>query len=213
MKISRTASFGIGAVFALVLGGGTAYAATGGTFVLGKSNTASTPTSLTNSSGIALSLNSKTGSAPLKVNHTTKVTNLNSDQLDGLDSTKFALTTGQTNTIQAVSTAIDTDNDGIEDTLMAFATCPSGTRLTGGGADDYTADGVLYVNAPVDKTAWAAVSTADVSTADPADVDAYAICYNPRGSVSGGAFRTTTSAQPTTSQLDAMKAKLAKKHR
>ena len=71
----------------LVLGGiGVTMAATGGTFLLGKSNSAGATTSLTNSAGTALSLNSKAGTAPLKVNRTTKVSHLNADLLDGLDS-------------------------------------------------------------------------------------------------------------------------------
>lgn len=74
----------------LVLGGiGVTVAATGGTFLLGKSNSASTTTSLTNSQGTALSLSSKSGTPPLKVNNTTKATNLNADLLDGLSSSSF----------------------------------------------------------------------------------------------------------------------------
>jgi hypothetical protein len=71
--------------------GGTAMAATGGTFLLGKSNSATATTSLSNSAGTALSLSSKSGTAPLSVNkNKTKVGYLNSDLLDGLDSTAFA---------------------------------------------------------------------------------------------------------------------------
>ncbi|HUR02514.1 MAG TPA: hypothetical protein VM347_08240 [Nonomuraea sp.] len=65
---------------------GTAYAATGGTFVLGRSNAASSPTGLTSSAGTPLVLNAKTGYAPLAVNSTTKVNRLNADLLDGVDS-------------------------------------------------------------------------------------------------------------------------------
>jgi hypothetical protein len=66
---------------------GTAAAATGGTFVLGKANTAETVSTLTNSTGPALSLRAPEGAAPLQVNRTVKVTNLNADLLDGIDST------------------------------------------------------------------------------------------------------------------------------
>jgi hypothetical protein len=69
---------------------GTAAAATGGTFILGKSNVASTTTTLTHSSGgVPLSLQTRSGRAPLKVNSSTKVTNLNVDKLDGIDSSQF----------------------------------------------------------------------------------------------------------------------------
>lgn len=79
----------IGLSAALVGGTGTAVAATGGTFLLGRSNTASTVTSLTNSQGTALSLISKTGTPPLTVSSTVKVPRLNSDLLDGLNSTSL----------------------------------------------------------------------------------------------------------------------------
>jgi hypothetical protein len=75
----------IGGVFAT----GTAVAATGGTFLLGKSNSAGAVTSLTNTSGTALSLKSPKGHAPLAVNQKAKVANLNSDLLDGLDSSQL----------------------------------------------------------------------------------------------------------------------------
>lgn len=214
MKISRTASFGIGVVVTLVIGSGTAYAATGGTFLLGKSNSASSTTTLANSRGTALSLSSKAGTAPLKVNRATKVTNLNSDQLDGLDSSRFALTTGQSNTLRSEGAAvIDADQDGTPDTVAAFAYCPAGTLMTGGGGEDYSSDGVLFVNAPFDRTSWWVVSTtADLSATNQQNVIAFVQCYNPRGGVAGGVFRATTAA-PTASQLAAATKLLARKHR
>jgi hypothetical protein len=62
---------------------GTAVAATGGTFILGQSNSASSVTRLTNSEGVALSLRSPAGTAPLAVNRPVVVTNLNADMVDG----------------------------------------------------------------------------------------------------------------------------------
>src|ERR1700689_20726 len=46
---------------------GTAYAATGGDFILGKANTATSVSSLTNKKGTALSLSSSSTTPPLKV--------------------------------------------------------------------------------------------------------------------------------------------------
>jgi hypothetical protein len=84
----------------LVLSGGTAVAVTGGNFLLGKSNSASSKTSLsvsiankalqvTNSSteagAAALGLTTASGHPPLIVNSGTKVKNLNADELDGQD--------------------------------------------------------------------------------------------------------------------------------
>jgi len=80
---------------------GTAWAATGGNFVLGQSNTADQATSLTstasgaalaltdNGSGNPLRLTAPSGVAPLRVNSSVRVANLNGDLLDGLDSAEF----------------------------------------------------------------------------------------------------------------------------
>lgn len=79
---------------ALILVGGAnvaAYAATGGSFLLGKSNTASRVTLLSRTrTGPVLSLHAKSsGSAPLTTNARGRVANLNADELDGLDSTSL----------------------------------------------------------------------------------------------------------------------------
>jgi hypothetical protein len=85
--ISTTSA--LAALIVVVAGTGTAVAATGGTFILGKANSARTTTTLTNSKGIALTLKSPSGSPALAVNTTKKVARLNSDLLDNLDSTKL----------------------------------------------------------------------------------------------------------------------------
>ena len=84
--------------------GGTTYAATGGNFILGQANTANAPTTLSSGTtgpafkvsstttlagATALGLNVASGHTPFTVNSGTKVTNLNADKLDGLDSTSF----------------------------------------------------------------------------------------------------------------------------
>jgi|SRR5215207_1503881 len=101
--VGRTASmvFGLALVMALVFGVATmAFGANGGNFILGSlNNTAIAITKLTGTVGggpalqvsnpstatgsTALDLQVATGKAPMKVNRTTKVTNLNSDQVDG----------------------------------------------------------------------------------------------------------------------------------
>lgn len=80
----------------VVMAGGTAVAATGGTFILGRSNTASTVTTLSNTAGTPLALKATSGHAPLAVNTKTKVANLNSDLLDGLDSASLQRRVGGT---------------------------------------------------------------------------------------------------------------------
>jgi hypothetical protein len=82
--------------------GGTAIAATGGNFVLGQSNTASTKTQL--ASGVttagalavintggrpAANFISNTGIPSISVSNAAKIQNLNADKLDGVDSTGF----------------------------------------------------------------------------------------------------------------------------
>jgi hypothetical protein len=87
-------------VLAFIVLGGMSYAATGGKFILGQSNSASSKSTLsapiadkaltvTNTSpkagATALGLNVAKGRPPFRVNSGTKVNNLNADQVDGLD--------------------------------------------------------------------------------------------------------------------------------
>jgi hypothetical protein len=112
--VGRTASmvFGLALVLALVFGmASTAFGANGGNFILGSLNNSATAiTKLTGTVGgnpalrvsnpstatgsTALDLQVATGKPPMKVNSTTKVANLNADQLDGKDSTAFLASNG-----------------------------------------------------------------------------------------------------------------------
>jgi hypothetical protein len=162
--------------------GGTAYAANGGAFILGGNNTASTSTNLTNTgSNPVLKLYAKSGQSSLAVNSKVKVGNLNADLLDGVDSTSFALTGGKTGLIFG-------DNGG---TGEAAATCPAGTRLTGGGAAALGADNVVFISAPEPTVGQGWVADATPSNED---LVAVAICYNPRGSVPGAASASQIAA-------------------
>jgi hypothetical protein len=71
--------------------GGTAAAATGGTFVLGGANAESTEASLSNSTGTPLALNAPSGHAPLAVNRTVQVNNLNAQYLGGRTATQLGV--------------------------------------------------------------------------------------------------------------------------
>jgi hypothetical protein len=90
--VGRTASmvFGLALVLALMFGvASMAFGANGDFFKVGRSNLASAVSTLTKSgAGPALSLKVGSG-APLAVNSSQKVAKLNSDQVDGLDSTQF----------------------------------------------------------------------------------------------------------------------------
>lgn len=188
MKFSTT-SFAAGAVAVLVLGSGTAYAATGGKFILGKSNYAGATSSLTNKNGTALALNSKSGTAPLKVNRTVKVANLNSDLLDGLDSSSFARSAMKSGSFDAYAVGEDFDGDGIDDEYWAQATCPAGTVLTGGGFNDFTATGYVYFNGPAGANSWAVGAIVDGSVDTPDSLLVSVTCLNPKGAAPAGSYR------------------------
>jgi hypothetical protein len=83
----------IALVFAM---SGTAVAATGGTFILGKSNSATNVTRLDNSKGTALSLSATPTSPALRVSNTKEVPNLNANYLGGFSASQFVLGNGGT---------------------------------------------------------------------------------------------------------------------
>ncbi|MGL5826357.1 MAG: hypothetical protein ACRCYU_16325 [Nocardioides sp.] len=70
-----------------------AMAATGKTLVLGKANKARKTTTIKATRGPALKLTTKSGQPPLKVNRTTRVTNLNADYVDGKSASSFGVRT------------------------------------------------------------------------------------------------------------------------
>lgn len=90
-RAARNPVAALAVAITLVGGAGAATAATGGTFILGRGNAATTPTGLTNTGGTALSLTSKAGTPPLAVSNSVKVSRLNADLLDGLSSSSLQL--------------------------------------------------------------------------------------------------------------------------
>jgi hypothetical protein len=68
---------------------GTAYAATGGDFILGKANTATSVTSLSNTKGTALSLSSTSTTPPMTVSNSVQVPKLNASELGGHPGSAF----------------------------------------------------------------------------------------------------------------------------
>ena len=188
MKLNQPSLFIAGAVTALTLGGGTAYAANGGSFLLGRSNGATATTTLANSAGTPLSLKAKAGTAPLSVNSTKTVPNLNADLVDGLHSASMALTSGRTGVV--FGSARDSDQ-------MPFtATCPPGTIATGGGgAAAYEGDSLAYSgpdfndNGTLIPNSWLAMDDAGHGAL------AWVTCYNPRGAVKGAGTTFPSSAK------------------
>jgi hypothetical protein len=104
--------------------GGTTYAATGGNFILGQGNSASSTTGLSagttgpalrvtnTSTGTAGSFNAAAGHPALAVNTTAKVSKLNADLLDGKDSTSFASTANYRQVGPVAITAPDQSSNG-----------------------------------------------------------------------------------------------------
>ena len=216
----RPAAFIAGFLAAVVLtgGGAAAYAANGGSLLIGRSNSGTATTTLTNSAGIPMKFVAKPGYPPLTVNSTTTVPYLSADRLDGLSSGSFALAAGQTGSVTGDSDWDDSDGDGQGDPgtgiIVSWATCPAGSKLTGGGSENYTT-GVTFVDYP-DGNTWVAVTDADPAatpTPDaPADLTAWAVCYNPRGAVSGAGARSAKSSADLSPAMQAKIAKVAAKH-
>jgi hypothetical protein len=176
-------SLALVAIGAIVAGTGTAAAATGGTFLLGRDNTAGTTTILRNS-GTAANLTlpaARVGQPPLAVNSWSgKVNNLNTDKLDGFDSTAFALAGGRVGSIESFGQPLDVDADGTHDVYVAQANCPAGSKVTGGGHETWTVAGAVVSRA--DGNGWVVVTIPDADTVSD-DIVAVAQCYNPRGAV------------------------------
>jgi len=88
---SRTTAIILAA--AILVGGANiaAYAATGGKFILGHTNKENQPSTLVNTGpGPALKIKTRASAPPLSVSSSKKVTKLNADLLDGMDSSAFA---------------------------------------------------------------------------------------------------------------------------
>lgn len=77
----------IAAAGIVVSGAGAGYAANGASFILGHTNNETVSSTLANSAGVPLRLVGPAASAPMTVSSGVRVTNLNADKLDGLDST------------------------------------------------------------------------------------------------------------------------------
>jgi hypothetical protein len=104
-------------------GAGIADAATGGDFLLGKSNRESSTASLSNSKGTPLSLSAPKNTAPLAVNRSTLVKNLNANFVGGLSAADLKPTGGDD------FTSVDA---GIDIPALAAVTAAETGKLTAG---------------------------------------------------------------------------------
>lgn len=191
MWIGRATVFlvGLAVMLALVFGVAvTALAGTGvgATFNLGKTNTVNALSRLEgstlnsmlkidqNGSGTALNLEVQdtANKPPMLVNSSTKVTNLNSDQLDGQDSTAFL--PRSTYTKQETTTGTDLGGGN----RLAEAFCDGGDKILGGGYFNVDATGTTVTAIGVEdfhqgyQVQW----TNNDGTADQIVVQAY--CAN-----------------------------------
>lgn len=105
----------------LVAMSGTAAAATGQPFILGKRNSESRPSTLTSSQGPALKLQVRADRPPMAVNSTARVSRLNADYLDGLSSSDLQKKLEVKVVTQPTSAYTNS------------AQCPSGWIALGGG--------------------------------------------------------------------------------
>jgi hypothetical protein len=124
--------------------GGVGVAATGGNFILGQSNNADKTTALTSgvTTGPTLDLTNNggrpaarftaPGTAPLAVGNSKKIQNLNSDLLDGIDSTSFVRGGG------VMNRARGTVQPGSADWVEVFY-APGLAKVLGVCAPDHTA--------------------------------------------------------------------------
>jgi hypothetical protein len=180
MWVGRATVFvvGLAVIGALVLGAATAaFGANGDFFKVGRSNFASAVSVLDKSGpGPALSLLVDSG-APLAVNSSTKVSRLNADKLDGLDSSQLGGLSGVTQVEQAgVSDSVDSKTTS--------ATCPVGTvAIAGGGRiQGVTTAAALHESLRVsgDTRTWVVGAHEPVPTDDAWSLDALAICATAR---------------------------------
>jgi hypothetical protein len=197
-----------------------AFAANGGNFLLGRSNTASAVTSLIKSgAGPALQLVVPAGQPPIVVNATAgKATNLNADKLDGKDSTAFASGVGgkatdsdkldgndSTAFLGANAKATDADKlDGNDSTELPGLISSVGTFNGGNGiqiipSPAYQFAGVTTTVTTNSTQRLVGAATVPLATtaSTPHNID-YGLCYQ---SSAGGPISNFTN-QFSTTQID-----------
>ena len=197
MWVGRATVFVVGLAVILALTVGVVSTALAGTgvgsaFNLGKTNTVSAISKLvgsvagpsllidnnsTNSAATALDLQVEAGKAPMKVNRTTKVTNLNADKLDGMDAGQLqGFSTIQVRTIE-VSHA--------PGTFTETASCQAGEQAISGSVEltngnlkeiSYTSPGgIPVVDSTTGKiTGWRTTYLSSFDTV----VRVYAVCVS-----------------------------------
>jgi hypothetical protein len=142
-----SASLVISTIALFVSLGGAGYAATGGNFILGQTNTATTPSVLaapinaktlrlrnmdTGADASALGLEVASGHPPFTVNSNTRVPQLNADLLDGRDSAAFLRKgTLQSMSVSGAGGVVDVLNTGTTNGVQGITQSPSASGVYG----------------------------------------------------------------------------------
>ena len=106
----------------------------------------------------------------------------NAAALGGLTPGAFALSSGQVALIWGGAAApFDWNQDLTDDSALVAAACPAGSTLVSGGFEQDGAVGAVLFSGPVGANMWAVVTEGASSVPG-----AYALCYNPTGTVTGG---------------------------
>lgn len=152
---------GTAVMLALVVGAAsTAFGANGDAWKLGKPNVATKITGLAGSLGVdgpmvrlvnnnagtndtALELRVQSGEAPMRVNSSTRVDNLNADQIDGQDSSQFAKSA-----VYKAESAIDAGTALGDGTFVKGQACNPGDILLSGGPANVRADSDMVESFP-----------------------------------------------------------------
>ncbi len=189
---------------------GTAVAATGGNFLLGKSNTATAVSSLSNTKGTALSLSSTTTTPPLKVSNSVQVANLNASELGGSPASGFIHGGGAISGARLALPSATGDHPLLSASgSVVSASCPPG------GGDRLDVSGTSAADVTV--TEWSKDVVAQVTTVNDATVvglngapaiegtDVIVLQVDAGGSISTytltESFNTSTSACSFTGQV------------
>ncbi len=172
---------GFAVMLAVVLGVGTTAlaAAPGDPFKLGRTNTIDQISKLigssseamlrinNNGSGPALDLRVEEGEAPMNVNSTTQVNDLNVDQLDGQSANDFI----SEDKVYTISEAEVGTGEGTDVELSAD--CNSGDIVLGGGGSAVFSPDVLRVSEPIGGDSWRVIAQ---DNSNGSGVQARAIC-------------------------------------
>lgn len=111
---------------------------------------------------------------------------------------RYASAQAKTKSFDASGVSLDLDDDGLDDVLAAYARCPRGTQMTGGGIFDYTSTGYLIGSYPDTEgtEAWlAVVGIAEDTYESPDDLVASVTCWSPTGTPPGGYRQSTDTPQ------------------